>query len=124
VSLTRLARAARAARSRGDPRLRWIENYSYMLRASLIAYMVGTAFLGLSYWDLLYHLIFIAVLVKKFALEDLEKNRKDAPARPATLTQPARAQFQGGFGSFRAFSRLPSRSSPGGPAIGCLPRHG
>jgi hypothetical protein len=39
--------------------------------------MVGTAFLGLSYWDLLYHLIFIAVLVKKFALEELAIKQKD-----------------------------------------------
>jgi len=45
--------------------MEWVANYCFMLRASLICYMVGTAFLGLSYWDLLYHLIFIAVLVKK-----------------------------------------------------------
>ena len=40
--------------------------------------MVGGAFLGLSYWDLLFHLIFISVLVKKFALEELDK----ATAKP------------------------------------------
>ncbi|MDD5578645.1 MAG: putative O-glycosylation ligase, exosortase A system-associated [Methylobacter sp.] len=49
----------------------WVGHYCYMLRASLICYMVGTAFLGLSYWDLLYHLVFITVLVKKIALEEL-----------------------------------------------------
>jgi hypothetical protein len=39
--------------------------------------MVGTAFLGLSYWDLLYHLIFISVLLKKFAMEELAIKQKD-----------------------------------------------
>jgi probable O-glycosylation ligase (exosortase A-associated) len=66
ISLTRLPKQVK-----GIPQLKWVENFSYMLRASLIAYMVGTAFLGLSYWDILYHLIFIAVLTKKFALEEL-----------------------------------------------------
>jgi putative inorganic carbon (HCO3(-)) transporter len=51
--------------------MEWVSNYCFMLRASLICYMVGTAFLGLSYWDLLYHLIFISVLLKKFVMEEL-----------------------------------------------------
>ncbi|MDT8427000.1 MAG: putative O-glycosylation ligase, exosortase A system-associated [Methyloprofundus sp.] len=49
----------------------WVADYCFAIRTSLICYMVGTAFLGLSYWDLLYHLIFIAVLIKKFALEEM-----------------------------------------------------
>jgi len=57
--------------------MEWVSNYCFMLRASLICYMVGTLFLGLSYWDLLYHLIFISVLVKKFALEELAIKQKD-----------------------------------------------
>jgi len=55
---------------------KWVTNYSHMVRASLIAYMVGTAFLGLAYWDLLYHLIFISVLIKKFAFEELAELKK------------------------------------------------
>lgn len=62
-------------RMRDVPGAGWVKNYCYMLRASIFAYMVGTSFLGLSYWDLLYHLIFISVLVKKFALEDLAQYR-------------------------------------------------
>jgi probable O-glycosylation ligase (exosortase A-associated) len=77
LSLTRLPRKTRDVEG-----MEWVKNYSYMLRASLIAYMVGTAFLGLSYWDLLYHLIFISVLVKKFALEELaERAPKLAPRK-------------------------------------------
>lgn len=51
--------------------LEWVANYCFMLRASLICFMIGGAFLGLSYWDLLFHLIILSVLVKKFAMEEL-----------------------------------------------------
>jgi probable O-glycosylation ligase (exosortase A-associated) len=57
--------------------MEWVITYCFMLRASLICYMVGTLFLGLSYWDLLYHLIFISVLVKKIALEELAVKQQD-----------------------------------------------
>ncbi|MBS3955275.1 MAG: putative O-glycosylation ligase, exosortase A system-associated [Methylomicrobium sp.] len=65
----------------------WVNHYCFMVRASLICYMVGTAFLGLSYWDLLYHLIFIAVLINKFALEELaEKQKLTLLKRPKSPT--------------------------------------
>lgn len=73
ISLTTLPNKTRHVEG-----MEWVTNYCFMLRASLICYMVGGAFLGLSYWDILYHLIFISVLVKKFALEELaikQKNR-------------------------------------------------
>jgi probable O-glycosylation ligase (exosortase A-associated) len=66
--------------------MEWVANYCFMLRASLICYMVGTAFLGLSYWDLLYHLIFIAVLVKKIALEELATKQKNYFDKPSWAT--------------------------------------
>lgn len=55
------------------PEMQWVKNYCHMLRASLLAYMAGTVFLGLSYWDILYQLIFISVLVKQFALQELKE---------------------------------------------------
>jgi len=67
-SLTKLPK-----QTKGIAGMEWVHNYCYMLRLSLIAYCVGTLFLGLSYWDLLYHLIFIAVLVRQFALKELEE---------------------------------------------------
>lgn len=86
LSLTRLPR-----QTYGIPGMEWVKNYCHMLRASLIAYMVGTAFLGLSYWDILYHLIFISVLVKKFALEELEsyahQNEFESKTRQKAGTQ-------------------------------------
>ena len=74
ANLTRLAK-----RTRGIEGMEWVANYSYMLRASIVAYMVGTAFLGLSYWDLLYHLIFISVLVRQFAEKELEEHIHNTP---------------------------------------------
>ena len=67
--------------------MEWVDNYCYMLRASLIAYMVGTLFLGLSYWDILYHIIFIAVLIKQFALRELAEKTgtQSLKRKPITL---------------------------------------
>lgn len=62
ISLFRLSRTA--ARS---PQLAWVRNYSQMLGASLVAYAAGSLFLGLSYWDIPYHLIVIAVLLTERA---------------------------------------------------------
>ena len=73
ISLTTLPKKTRHIEG-----MEWVTNYCFMLRASLVCYMVGGSFLGLSYWDLLFHLIFISVLVKKFALEELAK----ATAKP------------------------------------------
>ncbi len=70
LSLTRLP-----IQTQDVPGMEWVANYCYMIRASLLIYMVGTTFLGLSYWDILYHMIFISVLVKKFALEELDEKR-------------------------------------------------
>ena len=58
ISLMRLARVAKMA-----PDLAWVTNYSQMLGASLIAYATGSMFLGLSYWDILYQILVIAVLL-------------------------------------------------------------
>jgi len=84
VSLTKLPRMAT-----GIPQMKWVRNYCYMLRASLMTYMAGTAFLGLAYWDILYHLIFISVLVKKFALEEYQIYKPRMKRAPAHGAQPA-----------------------------------
>jgi len=48
-------------------RLPWLENHAAMLRASLLAYVVGSAFLGIAYWQVLYLLIVSAILLRVFA---------------------------------------------------------
>lgn len=62
VSLMRLAAAAGTSSG-----FAWVRNYSEMLGASLIAYATGSMFLGLSYWDLTYHIVVIAVLLSQLA---------------------------------------------------------
>ncbi|MCQ8179856.1 putative O-glycosylation ligase, exosortase A system-associated [Methylomonas sp. SURF-1] len=56
--------------------MEWVIHYSSMVRASIICYMIGTAFLGLSYWDLIYHLIFISVLIKQFAAKEFSEREE------------------------------------------------
>ncbi|MCX7098101.1 MAG: putative O-glycosylation ligase, exosortase A system-associated [Methylococcales bacterium] len=71
--------------------MEWVGNYCFMVRASIICYMIGTAFLGLSYWDLIYHLVFISVLIKKIALEELAQKTKVKPRWAMKAQQSAAA---------------------------------
>jgi probable O-glycosylation ligase (exosortase A-associated) len=64
LSLSRLAwRHAR------NPELAWASDMGLMLRASLVGYAVGGAFLGLSYWDLPYQIIVLSALLAGFVRE-------------------------------------------------------
>ena len=54
-------------RAQRSPELGWITNYSQMLTASFVAYACGSLFLGLSYWDILYQLIAVAILLSEIA---------------------------------------------------------
>lgn len=52
---------------RGDPDRKWAADLAAMIQVSLIGYATGGAFLGLSYFDLPYHLMIIVVLAAKFS---------------------------------------------------------
>jgi hypothetical protein len=58
----------------------------------LIAYAAGTVFLGLSYWDIFYHLVFISILLKKFAQEEIAERgllkQMQPSLYPANTTSP------------------------------------
>lgn len=56
-SLTRLGMTA------ARKGLAWAADYAAMLRASLLAYMVGGLTLGIAYWELPYHLVVIAIML-------------------------------------------------------------
>ena len=62
AGLTRLA-----WRHWGQPGTAWIADYAVALRASLVAYCIGGAFIGVAYWDLLYHLVAAAILLRGLA---------------------------------------------------------
>lgn len=51
--------------------LAWVADYALAIRLALLVYLVGTLTLGLSYWTVLYQLIFCSVLLKQFALREL-----------------------------------------------------
>jgi len=56
-----------AWRARRAPALAWVRSYSQMLVASLVAYAAGSVFLGISYWDILYQLIALSVVLGALA---------------------------------------------------------
>jgi len=54
-------------RCKNDPDKKWAADLAAMIQVSLIAYATAGAFLGMSHFDLPYHLMIILVLAAKFA---------------------------------------------------------
>ncbi len=54
-------------RCKNDPEKKWASDLAAMVQVSLVGYAVGGAFLGMSYWDLPYHLLIILLLAAKFS---------------------------------------------------------
>ena len=54
-------------RCRNDPERKWAADLSAMIQVSLIGYGTAGAFLGMSHFDLPYHLMIILVLAAKFS---------------------------------------------------------
>lgn len=74
-------------RCRKDPDRKWAADLAAMIQVSLIGYAAGGAFLGLSYFDLPYHLMIILVLAAKFA--GVLKPLPERIASDAARTHPA-----------------------------------
>lgn len=51
--------------SKFNPDLQWAEELAKMVQVSLVGYAVGGAFLGLAYFDLLYHFMAILILLRE-----------------------------------------------------------
>ncbi|MBX9848912.1 MAG: hypothetical protein K2X64_06430 [Rhodocyclaceae bacterium] len=45
-----------------DPHNAWARDLAVMIQVSMVAYMSGGAFLGLAYFDYIYHLVAVAVV--------------------------------------------------------------
>ena len=54
-------------RCKKDPDNKWAADLAAMIQVSLVGYATGGAFLGMSYFDLPYHLMIILVLTAKFS---------------------------------------------------------
>ncbi len=73
TTLFRLERLRR--RFRRDPDRRWVGELSEMLQFSVLAYMLGGAFLGLAYFDLFYYLVVAAILLELIVGQEIAAAR-------------------------------------------------
>jgi len=89
-SLTRLYKFGKSHKE-----LQWVSNYAFGMRTSLICYSIGTLFLGLAYWSVLYQLVFCAVLLKKFALEHAAQLNSETRQTPYTSNRNLKALNSG-----------------------------
>jgi putative inorganic carbon (hco3(-)) transporter len=66
-------------KGRAQPQTQWLSDLGGMLQVSLAGYAVGGAFLSLSYWDLPYNLMILAVLGKRWLDRKEWLREKDEP---------------------------------------------
>ncbi len=73
---------------KAHPEAAWAKDLGAMIQVSVVAYMSAGAFLGLAYFDYIYHLVAIVVTVHYMVI--VEPNRRLGSARiaPAVLAQP------------------------------------
>ena len=71
-----------------DPDKRWAADLAAMCQVSMIGYASAGAFLGLSYFDLYYHVLMIIVMTRVVLLQEEKRaptpTNKPAPNRPST----------------------------------------
>lgn len=72
---------------RKRPSHAWAGDLSRMIQVSLVAYMVGGAFLGMAYFDYLYHLIALEVVVHHLASTVVHDNKSVVPNSKNGLSQ-------------------------------------
>jgi len=72
-----------------DPDRKWAADLAAMIQVSMVGYASAGAFLGLSYFDLYYHLIAITVMAWTFANQPLEGGGGVAPEvkKPRSFTR-------------------------------------
>jgi probable O-glycosylation ligase (exosortase A-associated) len=58
-------------RLKRSPEIQWPQHYPDMLQVSLIAYLIGGAFLGRAYFDLFYQMVAAAVVLKQLVNQEV-----------------------------------------------------
>jgi probable O-glycosylation ligase (exosortase A-associated) len=58
-------------RLKRNPEIHWPQHYPDMLQVSLIAYLIGGAFLGRAYFDLFYQMVAAAVVLKQLVNQEV-----------------------------------------------------
>ena len=70
------------------PELQWMVPYTYMLQASILAYMVSGAFLPRAYFDFLYTLVATVIAMKIICQRELALLSVAKPASTAVISLP------------------------------------
>jgi len=76
-------------RCKHDPERKWAADLAAMIQVSLIGYAVAGAFLGMSHFDLPYHLMIILVLAAKFSGALTKSAAAEDRARGRALPHPS-----------------------------------
>jgi probable O-glycosylation ligase (exosortase A-associated) len=90
----------------------WIINYANMFEASLVAFVVGSAFLNRAHFDLFYHWVALVIAFGAIARREMEDE----------LRFPTRSQ--GGRGELEVAARAGFSRRPRASAYQALPAHG
>jgi probable O-glycosylation ligase (exosortase A-associated) len=86
LALTWLKSAAIIRMAKRQPETLWARDLAAMIQVSLVAYMSAGAFLGLAYFDYLYHLVAVVVIVHHMLKSAQEKPAvTPVPSEPLSL---------------------------------------
>ena len=85
LGLTWLKCGSIIRRTRSDPGLRWARDLAAMIQVSMVAYMSAGAFLGLAYFDYIYHLFAVVVVTSHLVGQKTETGN---PAASSVGTMP------------------------------------
>jgi probable O-glycosylation ligase (exosortase A-associated) len=89
---------ARLEQLRRRPTAPWVETYARMMQISIVAYMTGSLFLNMAYFELIYHLVGLSVSLEVAAAARAVDVEDAAPLpdpwwrQPAQIAQAARAE--------------------------------
>ena len=75
--------------TRRRPDAQWLNDWARMVQISLVAYLVSGAFLSLSYYDLFYFMIGIAIILKRLQADLAVAPAAQPAAPPPTDGRPA-----------------------------------
>ncbi len=102
--------------------LRWVHDLATMVQVSVVGYAVGGAFLGLSYFDLFYHLVAIVVILNGLARDALTQLNPQRPGGAPDPYQRFRAAGLRGQGPAGA-AGIPQASGPPTAGASAPDRH-
>jgi len=74
-----------------DSTLKWAQHFPDMLQTSIIAYMVGGAFLGRAYFDFFYYLVAATIILRRIVLEHSPKGSRTVVSKLGRVLLPSRS---------------------------------